>query len=1320
MHFYRIFSPISYKVFQRLLILLLVSAYSVLVTSHEVRAQRIITESETAEFIDYRLENPRLNRVPAHELLIPYSRAEASYRLLDVRYQIVQFESDTSDAFTKQAGSVALDQPLFETYNQGFYQKEAHAALKINITRAVPGRKNAYQVVEQVRFRVYKSTQQDRILEVDTFTDQSILATGIWYKIPITRSGIYRLDRSYLASMTGLNVASLDPRRLQIWAGDFKMLPQRNSDPRPAIRQLPIIVSGESDGRFDTDDHVLFYAEGPQRVFFNNVTNRFAHETHLYTSATYVFITLGAQNGLRLESSEVGTSTELINWHIDFLFKEEEKNKIAAEMRSGAEWLGERVTAESFGNTLTVMDSVITEYVTGTSILMDTRFGTRNRGNAQFETFLDSRSIGVTSLPGLGFDYNSEDGSYGYAMDQLLTINNPVLSNGRLRITSRYSSVTPSEATGFLDYSRIYIQRNLVAVAGRLWIYAPYLLNNAQWVTYRMRGFSTSPIVLDVSNPQEPIRYNVTASGSNWDVVARYKIGSRLVASTSFLTPGTASIVANQNVKATANYPNYIIVIPDDPAFRAPAQELASFRQTNDGLRPVIVSQGELFNEYSAGVPDVVAIRDFLRHLYIKAGTDKSLMPKYLLMFGNTTHDFRGIYGANSSEKNHVFTYQSRDSYDRANSYGSDDFFGLLDNNEGLWSSGSVNELVDIGIGRLPFNTLAEANVLIRKLKVYEDPKTFGDWRTLFTFAADDDFPNEFSNRDLHILNADSTAEFIDRDISGVRLRKIYEMNYPVESTSGARFRPLANRDFINSFNDGSLVINYSGHGSEQTLSDTRIFQSSDISRLFNRDRLSIFVTATCSFGRFDDHTDQSGAEKTMLWPEGGSIASFTTTRVVYTSDNPNTVNFGLNRRLTGYMTERDAQGLPYRLGDIMNRTKNVTQNNLGGSFNTRKFVLLGDPAMRIGLPRQRAAFEKIQGQAIESGQKITLKALDKVSLDGTVVDSNGQVNTGFNGELNVKVYDGIRVVQLPQREWMQSAPCFMRNCSYREQNDLLFNGRVSVRNGRYTANFVVPKDISYTNNSARILVYGQSGSNDAVGSFSSIVFNGLNGSVSNDNKGPSITAYLDAPDFVDGAMVGSNPTLIVELNDETGINATGLGVGHEIIASLNTTPERSFVLNNFFQTDLDDYRKGKIEFPLDGITEGEYTLTVRAWDVFNNPSEKKITFKVADSDDIVISNVYNYPNPMHQTTRFLFEHNQPGNQLDISLRIYTLSGRPVALLEDSRVFPTSQGSLEWLGFDNDNDRLATGTYIYVLKVTAETSKGRRSKDVLEKLVIIR
>lgn len=1298
--------------------------------SHVALAQRLIVETETAEFIDYRLENPQLHRSPFYEWLIPYARGSASYKLLDVRYKIVSMADDSSEVVQIRAGSAETEQPLLETYNQGTYQKQPHAALRIHLTR--PLRTGArdqttalarpeFLVVEQARIRVYKAEALTGVEAQQVFANTSPLSSGIWFKIPITRSGVYRIDRTYLSNLSGINLSTLDPRRLQIWAGQFAMLPMVNNQSRPEFRQLPLMVSGENDGRFDTDDHILFYAEGPQRVFYDAGRQRFVHETHLYSNSTFVFITVGTENGLRLSASPSGSSTQVLTRYTDFLFKEEEKNKIAVEMRSGSEWLGERVTAESFGNTLTMLDSVVVGYVPGSTLTLEALLATRNRLDAKFDTYLGNQLVGSVSLPGLYFEYNAEESAFGYAQEQNVSLNAPNLTNNRLQITSRYSSVSTGDAFGYLDYTRVYVQRDLTAVNGRMWIYNPLQTTGGSgWLTYRMGGFTSQPMVLEVTNPQQPQWYTATSAGSQWDVVVPSGSQRRFIATTTYQSPGAAQAVPNQQLRAISDYPNYVLVIPDAPAYLPIAQELANFRKSNDNLRPAIVTVSQIYNEYSGGVPDVAAIRDFVRHLYLKAGANPSLFPNHLLLFGNATHDYRGIYGTDLSEKNLVFTYESRDSFNRLFSFGSDDFFGLLDENEGEWSLNTVTELVDIGVGRLPFNSATEANTLVRKLKTYEDPSTFGDWRTLFTFAADDDFPDEYRNRDLHILNADSTAEFINRDVSGVRLRKIYEMNYPVESTSGARFRPAANADFIQSFNEGSLVINYSGHGAEQTLSDSRLFQSSDIQRLTNRDKLSIFVTATCSFGRFDDHLDQSGAEKAMTWADGGTIASFTTTRVVFTSEDPNTVNFGLNRRLTGFMTERDAQQLPYRLGEIMKRTKNVTQNSLGGSFNTRKFILLGDPAMRIGLPRQKVDFTRLQNQQLNPQQVSTLKALDKVSVEGNVTQADGSVNTSFNGELTLKVYDGIRVVKLPQRIWMDSTPCFTRNCAYREQNDLLFNGRVSVKNGRFATQFIVPKDIAYSPNPARMFIYGQSDKIDVVGSYSSLVFNGINTTTQNDNKGPSIKAYLDAPEFTNGAMVGSNPTLNVELTDETGINTTGTGVGHEITAILNTQPEQTFVLNEYFEFNLDDYRSGKISFPLDDLEEGEYTLTVRAWDVFNNPTEEKITFKVADAEDIQLRNVLNYPNPMSLRTRFMFEHNQPGNQLDINIRIYTLSGKPVAHLAETRVFPTSQGSVEWLGFDNDNDRLATGTYLYVLKVTAETSKGRRSREVIEKLVVIR
>jgi len=491
------------------------------------------------------------------------------------------------------------------------------------------------------------------------------------------------------------------------------------------------------------------------------------------------------------------------------------------------------------------------------------------------------------------------------------------------------------------------------------------------------------------------------------------------------------------------------------------------------------------------------------------------------------------------------------------------------------------------------------------------------------------------------------------------------------------------------------------------------------ISRLNNRNKLSIFVTATCQFGRFDDTGSRSGAEQTLLWENGGTVSALTTTRVVYTSSTAGSNNFGLNIQLTRKMLERDDEGLPSRLGDIYRNTKNTSQ---GSGFNARKFILLGDPAMRIGLPELNTQITRINGVDLEQApdSTIQIRALDVMSISGEVTDNQGNYLPDFSGETTITVFDSERIVNLPDRDWVQDGRCYTGDCRYSVENDILFNGRVTVQNGQFSTEFIIPRDITFTPGNGRVLAYTSSNGTDGAGSVGNVVFNGINEDAPADSDGPMLDAYLNDRNFVNGNLVGSSSTLIVDLEDEAGINTTGTGVGHEIIATIDTNPRKTVVLNEFYQSDLDDFRKGRIEYPLDELSQGSYTLTVRAWDVYNNPEEATIHFEVADSDQLEIRNVYNYPNPMSRNTRFVFEHNQPGNQLDISIRIYTLSGMPVTHLQESQITSNSYANIEWNGLDRDYDRLANGTYIYVLRVGTDTPEGMQTEEKIEKLVIIR
>jgi hypothetical protein len=879
---------------------------------------------------------------------------------------------------------------------------------------------------------------------------------------------------------------------------------------------------------------------------------------------------------------------------------------------------------------------------------------------------------------------------------------------------------TDNGANSFVDYLRLIVPRSLTAKNNQLDFFPPAGTTSDNPVTFQMDGFSQTPMTLNITDPMNPQLLEVSASGNSYRVTAVVDEDSRILAQAGYLSPHPGKAIPNQNLHGTSSYPDYIIVTTPD--FLDYAQELANYR-LKDNLVPLVVTQDQILNEFSAGAKDPTAIRDFIKHLYDVALADGERLPRYLLLFGDTTYDTKNII--TNSFENYVLTYQSSESIDRIGSYGSDDYYGLLDDSEGNMTP---SERMDIGIGRISAQTRSEAAIALDKIRRYENPDNFGEWQSLFTFAGDDDLPKPELNKDLHIENADGTIRRMDLNPVGGRSKKIYMIFYPEEITAEGRQVPGATNDFISSLNNGTLVMNYSGHGNSQVLADEELYTSDYITQLTNHDKLAVFVTATCQFGRYDDIDAQSGAEKLVFAENGGAIASFTTTRVVYTSSSPGTLNYGLNIQISQTMLERDAEGRPLTFGEIFYRTKNT---RIGSESNSRKFILLGDPALRFALPDKPVSVNSINGVDLESNPDTTLniRALDTVNLSGSVNDYDGSVLTSFNGEATLTVFDAPRTLRIPtDRVWYEDEnDCYLDDgsgepCTYQNETDIIFKGKVNVTNGTFNSTFIIPKDISFSPDQARVVVFAKSDGATAGGSFTDVVFNGVNNMAVNDGHGPSMDVFINDETFFNGSLINDSPTIIVELADSSGINTTGTGVGHEIIATIDTKPQQTFVLNDFYEGALNDYTRGRIEYPLEEIPEGSYALKVRAWDVHNNPSEEQVFFEVADQQDLVVDKVYNYPNPMTNRTAFTFEHNQQGNPLDVDIRIYTLSGKPVQHIKQT-LPPTntsSYASIPWNGRDRDNDRLGNGTYIYVLRVTADTSEGRTSTEKIEKLVIIR
>jgi hypothetical protein len=1259
-------------------------------------AQSISVTLDNDRFTEYVFLNDSLKVRPALSISADAPGGNLRYEVLSSKYTTAVSEPAARRFFETGKSRIAV-------VNPGFHRKKPVATLSIQV---VTGAENTLEVLQRMHIRVWKSAQPSSFPKAALNTSTPF-ASGDWYKIPVLRSGIHQINRAFLQNL-GIRVDDINARNIQIWAGNGYELPKENSVARPVFKEIPIIVEGESDGKFDATDRILFYQNDPHRVFYNTATSNWEHQVHHGSNSNFVFLTIGTAAGRRLQSSNplVPTGNPVTTFK-DFIWREDERTKPEPDLKSGAKWLGQTLPVLSAGST-PVFSDTLAGFTGG---LVEWEFAVANRALNSSSRFIfhingtARDSLTVSAIE----DFNGVTGLAAregrrFFSTQINAANGLIQAGIQYRHSNAFSSV------GFVDYIRIRTERTLAAERGILSIFEHR--GTGSNTAYLLQGFTQAPVVLDVTDPLEPVLLPVTASGQEFSFVQRQEPGRRFFAQTTFIAPAGGTKITGQSLRGITTFPDLIIVTT--PQLRAKADEFASYRATRSGIGVNVVTQDEIFNEFSAGVPDFVAIRDYMRFLYQRA-TVTAQLPKHLLLFGDATFDYKGI--EQSEMANRIFTYQSLESLDRINSYGSDDFFGLLDDNEGNWdrSQYSTTDRVDIGIGRFPVQNESDATVIINKIKTYEQASNLNDWRSVFTFVSDDDVSGSKNDTDLHLINADVVAQSFNQDIAGIRLKKIHTMNYQAQTTAFGRRFPQATADLIQAINEGTLIVNYAGHGNERTLSDEKLFDTDYLPQFSNPERLSIFVTATCSFGRFDDNERQSGAEQTVLMPTGGMVASFTTTRTVFTSRTPGNDNFGLNLDLTEAMTSRGNDGMPLTLGEIFERTKNQTP---GASLNGRKFILIGDPSMRFGLPQKRAVVTSVNDSPVGE-TAVSLRALDRMKISGRIGET--VADASFNGNMIITVFDGIRRVSYPEKSWTATF-CVNNNCSFLVQNDVLFRGQATVTNGLFSLEFIVPKDIQFSTSNGRIHLYGSSGNNiDASGGFSNVRFNGINTEAANDGTGPELTAFINDTTFVDGALVNNGARLIVRMRDVSGINTAGAGIGHEMTATLNTTPESMLTLNTGYTSEKDDYRSGTAAVVLPELPAGTWSARIRAWDIFNNPGETTIRFTIAENGTVALANVYNYPNPMSWNTQFVFEHNLvTGSSLDVTIRIFTLSGKPAAVIRETVTTTGNLARIPWNGRDADGHLLANGTYLYHVSMEAGTGSGSIRKEKIEKLVIIR
>ena len=1131
----------------------------------------------------------------------------------------------------------------------------------------------------------------------------SVLSSGTFVKVPVSNGGWFRLDREGLQAL-GFTPGQSDPARVTVYSNHHRALPASNDQPRLAdLVAIPTMVTGGGDGRFDASDAVDVYIGGPQQWYWDAAAADFAHETHPYSNEGYVFVTVAQTAAPTMQTQQADRDPAVVSALAEALFVHEiDAYMWTREFGSGQTWVS--VPFRSTGEFALSDRLALTAVPTGTPLRVQARVATSTNpvGTIVFTT-QGSRVFAAQAIRSASTSSESPT-AYPQVVD--FTWQNPTAD---LRV--RLEGGGPAGQIA-LDWVRTFHARSFRAPWEGL-----YGMRPSGGVGATVELPPAPAVLFDVTDPLQPIQIS-SATGSA--TLMRDATDGRIFSVYDpssierFPTEG-ARPVGNQNLHADRTDVDLVIVAPD--VFMSAASRLAAHRSSHDGLRVRVVRIDEIYNEFSGGMPDMRAIRDYFRFVY-----EVSPSFAYALLFGDGHHNFRSLGPDEVSLSNWIFPYETVESFDPEESYTSDDYFGFLDPGEGEWPylgyRTASSDRIDIGIGRLPVQRVAEAEAMVDKLVAYDVGDTFGPWRSRYVFVADDGptgLRGQQNDADLHVQNADVVATMVQEQLEPrLHIDKIYAEVYPrVYETT---YQIPAAREAINAaIENGALLVNYSGHGGPDGLAQEDIFTIEDASALGNQHRLPVFITATCSFGWWDQQGAQSGAEALILNPTGGAIAMLTTVRLVYTSRDTTSLNVGLNRALNTALFRRVDQGAR-RLGDALRETKNTA---VGRQGNSRKFNLLGDPSMRLGLATRNVVLTQL-GEEVGTTDSLQLAALEEIGLKGEVHDALGRRDDGFSGTAFVEVRDAVRRVPLVEQRNM-TQPFFVT------RPDVIWRGALPVSAGSFEGRFIVPKDISYAYEKGWVSVYARAEDDHALGSFDDFVVGGTARNPVVDTEGPTIQAYLNDPSFVDGGLVSGVPTLQVELYDASGVNTVGTGVGHELLLVIDGKETEAVDVSGRYEADEEDARKGTLTYDLAGLTPGPHQVEIRAWDIANNVTKSTLSFELTEQEHLVLGYAAPFPNPTAGPTRFVVEHNQPPSAtVEGRLMIYTIAGTPIRRISfaqggSAAVPMTNPISISWDGLDETGGILSTGTYIFRLSMSASQDGGQISRaDRTGAVVVIR
>ena len=1124
----------------------------------------------------------------------------------------------------------------------------------------------------------------------------SLLATGDYYKFYVEETGVHQITRNFLQSM-GMSLDGIDPQTIKVYGLGGSPLPLRNSDNSDSVfdlREIPIQVVGGEDGAFNGNDHILFFGESIRKFHEELDTN-----INPYSDRSYYYITAGANSGLRVQpmSQPTGAANATFTTFDDYQFHEEDLENIVL---IGRRWFGEKFNVENEQSFEFAFPNIAAGQLASLRIL----FAAASESQTSFEIAVNGASVGTAIL--------SPINNISLATGRTFEVEVPI-SSPEVTITLTYNNGGNPSSLGYLDYISLDVPRNLQGTGEQINFKkneSATLSGLGEYVFSNASGYTQ---IWDVTN-QESITTTINEGGQG-TINFKSPLGTlrRFVAVTpsDYFTPFRESNntrVSNQNLKGTIFQNDsgafqdidYLMITGD--LLRGQAERLAQHNRSFRGLNVKVVTLDQIYEEFGSGRQDIGAIRNFVKYVYDNA-TSEATRVKYLCLFGDASVDYKDrLFGNN----NIVPTFQTFESFSLATSIMSDDFYGFMDPNEGLVEFSGGNDRLDIAVGRVLADTPSLATTVVDKIINYDARSSYGRWRNNFVMISDDADEPTLGHYGLQV-NLDALSDEIENQRPSTNVIKIHSDSFLQESSAGGDRYPQVNETISNAIEVGSLVVTYLGHGGEELLASETIVTQNEIDDLANDERLPLLITVTCEFTKFDNPLRPTGGEQFIWSSDGGAVAMVATTREIFVG-----LGVEFNDVIAAEIFGFNGNEL-VSVAEHVRRAKNQVTNS-----QRRVIFFLGDPAMRLAFPEPDIRLTAVNDIPVGSNLP-TLRALDRVKINGIVTSELGQVISNYTGTLAVTLFDKDIQRQTLGNDGTTDNNGNLLLLDFKTLGAVLYRGQASVVNGQFEFEFVMPRDTAIPLGNGRLNFYSERLGilEDQAGVNRDIIIGGLNEDAPPDNLGPRIRLFMNDESFVNGGITDDSPIILAKLEDENGINTAG-GIGHDLIAILDGDETNPFNMNDFYETDVDDFTKGTASRRLRDLEEGLHTLTFIAWDVYNNSSRAELQFVVVGDGELQLENVLNYPNPFVNYTEFWFNHNRPFEPLDVQVQIFTVSGKVVKTINQTVV---NEGFLSrdivWNGLDDFGEAIGKGVYVY--KITVKSALTNKQVEKFEKLVIL-